>query len=194
MTWPREAIPIPAESGIAGKVGVVSLFAYGGSIKDAVLRLKHGKQVAVARPLGILLGECLRTGLGSHLSDLVICPVPLHPQRLRARGFNQALELIRHARTIFPREGRPRLVRELLRRVKPTQPLGHASRADRQHTVCGAFAVRQQEHCSGQKVILVDDVMTTGATAMECSKVLMEAGASQIAIFTIARAIPAFIP
>jgi ComF family protein len=192
--WPREALPIPEESALFGKVGVVSLFAYGGSIKDAILRLKHGKQVAIARPLGILLGESLRAGLGNQLSDVLICPVPLHPRRLRSRGFNQALELIRHARSPFPRKGRPQLVRDLLRRIKPTPPLGHASRADRQHAVCGAFAIRQRSLCAGKKVILVDDVMTTGATTMECAKILLEAGASQIRIFTVARAIPTFIP
>jgi ComF family protein len=194
QTWPREAIPVPEGSPLHGKLGAVSLFAYGGSIKDALLRLKHGPHLWVARPLGRLLGWALRDLAREVPGALWLAPVPLHRQRLRDRGFNQSLELLRHARASLPRKRRPPMDRTLLVRVRPTPSLGHESRTARLRLVRGAFAMGRPGRCRGRHVVLLDDVLTTGATALECAKVLVADGASGVTLLTLARSFSAFIP
>src|SRR6185369_10553415 len=114
-------------------------------------------------PLADLLA---RTRMGA--DDLVV-PVPLHTRRLRERGFNQALELARsaliglaHAPRLKPRTGLPRLERSLLHRARETRSLGHASPAARFAEVAGAFVVSESERVRNRRVIVVDDVYTTG--------------------------------
>lgn len=176
-------------------------YEYGAAIADAVVRMKHGQRYMARRlaPLLVpaLVGALLRGGFGP--DDLVI-PVPLHGRRLRERGFNQALELALAAlrdvaRTpalalALPR-GMPRLERRLLRRTRPTRPLGHAGPAARLSEVAGAFAVaaRLAERVRYRRVLLVDDVFTTGATFSECADALLVAGAASVHALALARAV-----
>jgi len=123
-------------------------------------------------------------------------PVPLHVKRLRARGFNQAVELARwalvglgRAPALVPPEGLPRLERHLLHRTRATRELGHAGPAIRLAEVAGAFAVSDTARVRGRQVLLVDDVFTTGATFSECAEALLRAGATEVHVLALARAV-----
>jgi ComF family protein len=161
-------------------------FAYGGAITDALLRFKHGGRADLARPLGRSLLPLLRREIGS--ADAVL-PVPLHPRRLRARGFNQALELLRAARAVGGRTSWPPLWVDTLRRTRDTPALGRLSPAQRRALVGDAFSVFAPNRVSGQRLLVVDDVMTTGATLAGCARVLMDAGAVEVRVAALARAL-----
>ena len=162
------------------------VLAYGGAATQAVLHLKHGRRRHLARPLGALLAPAVAAALDSGANTL--CPVPLHPRRLRQRGFNQALELLRVAEKLARRPGlRPLLVPDGLRRIRDTPALGWESPASRRRIVAGAFAVHRPNWAEGRRVLLVDDVMTTGATLAECTRVLLEAGAADVQVVALAR-------
>jgi ComF family protein len=117
-------------------------------------------------------------------SDLdLILPVPLHPGRLRQRGFNQSLLLARY----FGRKHSIPLDFTALQRSRPTPPQTQLSGSQRQTNVRGAFQVRRPEGVSEKRILLIDDVFTTGATVRECAKVLLGAGAKQVDVLTLAR-------
>jgi predicted amidophosphoribosyltransferase len=176
-------------------------YEYGAALADAVVHMKHGQRY-MARRLGPLMvtafmDALVRNGFGA--GDLVV-PVPLHTRRLRERGFNQALELARAALREVGRtptlalalpHGLPRLERRLLRRTRATKPLGHAGPAARMAEVAGAFAIprAQAERVRYRRVLLVDDVFTTGATFSECTDVLLRAGARSVHALALARAV-----
>ena len=113
----------------------------------------------------------------------VIVPMPLHWRKRLQRGFNQA-ELL--GRQVSNRTGIP-LVNALKRR-KRTDPQAGLTRAQRRTNVAGAFEVRRPADVQGRHVLLIDDVLTTGATASACSAVLKRAGASRVTVLTLARA------
>jgi ComF family protein len=160
--------------------------AYGGAISKAILRLKHGRQRHLVRPLGALLGPILAAASASGIDCL--CPVPLHPRRLRERGFNQALELLRAARRAQGAQGAQAVVLcDGLRRVRDTPALGREAPASRRRVLAGAFAASPR--VKGRRILLVDDVMTTGATSAECARVLGEAGAAEVQVAALARAL-----
>jgi len=115
----------------------------------------------------------------------VLVPVPLHIKRLRQRGFNQALILCRR---IFP-AWRDMLDPHILERQLWTQPQTGLSGSARRRNVRNAFRVRRPENIKGKKILLVDDVFTTGATVNECARILRRNRASEVNVFTFARAI-----
>jgi predicted amidophosphoribosyltransferase len=176
-------------------------YEYGAALADAIVRMKHGQRY-MARRLGLLLVPALMDALvrGGFGADDLVVPVPLHTGRLRERGFNQALELVRAALRDVARtpalvvatpRGLPRLERRLLRRTRPTRALGHAGPAKRMAEVAGAFAVAPAavERVRYRRVLLVDDVLTTGATANECAEALLAAGARDVHVLALARAV-----
>jgi len=110
-------------------------------------------------------------------ADLTV-PVPLHPSRERARGFNQARELARHL-------GLP--LADALARTRPTDAQADLSAEQRHANVRGAFGMRSGAAAEGI-VVLVDDVRTTGATLSACASILLDAGASEVRALTAARA------
>jgi ComF family protein len=112
-------------------------------------------------------------------ADLV-APVPLHPKRLRARGFNQALLLARGL------SDTP-VAREALTRVRHTAPQVGLNPKERRENVKGAFAVPEPAGVKGKNVLLLDDLYTTGATVRECARVLRRAGAHRVDVLTVAR-------
>jgi len=116
----------------------------------------------------------------------VIVPVPLHPTRLRERGFNQSLLL---ARSFFPKL-RDRIAPHLLLRTRPTIPQSILSGPARRKNLQGAFAVPDGDSLRGRHVLLVDDVMTTGSTIGQCTRVLRRAGCRRIEVFVLAMAVP----
>lgn len=158
-----------------------SVFAYDGAVMDAIHRFKYSGRVILGPPLGRMFKH-MPEGLPSS-ADLVM-PVPLHKKRLRMRGFNQSLLLAKEAARIFS----ARLDYMNLRRVRHTGQQTDLTAQERKKNVSGAFAVERPEGLNGKKVVLVDDVYTTGATIKECAKTLKKAGAEVWAL-TLARTI-----
>jgi ComF family protein len=145
----------------------------------AVQRLKYGGRRVVAATLGDLLAARYPFGAGT-----VVVPVPLHPHRLRARGFNQALLLARR----LARGRRLELAPRALARVRDTTPQADLGAGARQGNVRNAFVVQRPAAVRGRAVVLVDDVLTTGATADACARALCTAGATRVDVYTVARA------
>jgi ComF family protein len=148
-------------------------FQFGGQLAVAVRRMKYGGDGAQARSLGRLLAPLAAT-------DALVIPVPLHPRRLRARGFNQAAELARGA-AAQPAVG-------LLTRVRDTPPQAGKSLAGRVRNVAGAFVAMRPQAVAKRRVLVVDDVMTTGATLEACARALRAAGAVRVDVLALARA------
>ena len=153
---------------------------YAGTLQEAVQRFKYRGQLSLERPLGILLGETVLKGTTQH-PDLVV-PVPLHRNRLRDRGYNQALQLARQV----GRQIKVPVAPDLLRRVRDTATQQGLDAAARKSNLRNAFAVARP--LTGQRLLLVDDVLTTGTTARECAHVLLAAGASGVEVAVLARA------
>jgi len=160
---------------------------YGGALADALVRFKHGGRAAAAGPLGALLVPVLAWAAGQG-AELAL-PVPLHPRRLRSRGFNQALELLRAAQARRPRIARLRVLVNTLHRHRDTPALGRESPAARRARVAGAFHVQRPAEVEGRRIVVIDDVMTTGATFAECSRTLLAAGARSVLVVALARAL-----
>lgn len=115
----------------------------------------------------------------------IILPVPLHPQRLRERKFNQALTI---SRVCFP-EFKKRIAADLLLRHLATPPQTSLNGTERRKNLSGAFSLKNQLQVRNKKVLLIDDVFTSGSTVEECARVLRKAGTKRIEVFTVARAI-----
>jgi ComF family protein len=145
----------------------------------AIQRLKYARRRALADALGHLLAERY-----PFAPDAVLVPVPLHITRLRERGFNQAVLL---ARRLGRARGLPVASRALVRlRATHAQPgLGATAR---RRNLAGAFALRPGIAVARRPVVLVDDVLTTGATADACATVLLAAGAPRVDVYTVGRA------
>lgn len=151
-------------------------------VPSMIRRHKYGLDQSLGRALAECLGE--RIPFVGEDYDLVV-PVPLHPARLRWRGFNQAALL---ADAVAQRLARP-IRCTTLTRVVATQPQTSQDRRQRRLNVRAAFAVKRPELVVNRRVLLVDDVMTTGATADECSRTLLRAGARRVDVFTLARVV-----
>jgi ComF family protein len=158
-----------------------AVFLYRGVLADAVQRFKYGGDIHLAEPLGRFWD--LSEWKGKRFDFLV--PVPLHPSRLRERGFNQALLL---GKVIAAKEG-IKILSRTLRRVRRTRPQVELGLKERKENVWQAFAVRDPSPIRGKSILLVDDVLTTGATVNECAKVLKKAGAEEVWVWTLARAV-----
>ncbi len=149
-------------------LGVTASFGYGGALADAIRRFKYGQRPDLSRPLGRLVREGLPDRA---LVDLVV-PVPLHPTRFRARGFDQAALLARAVATALQRP----FSATLLTRVVDTPQLATLDAASRATAVRGAFTVRERTVPMGTRVLLVDDVRTTGATLRAAALAIVAAG------------------
>ena len=159
---------------------------YGGLARDVVLMLKHADRTDLARPLAEWLRRAGAPRIDS--ADLVT-PVPLHPRRLARRRYNQAGLL---AQALAKQCGLP-LSPDLLRRIRATPSQGHLNARQRHQNVRGAFAVRPRSaaRLKGARVLLVDDVMTTGATLDACAAALLKAGAAAVDALVVARVVRA---
>ena len=155
---------------------------YGDHVRDALHAFKFGGRRALAEPLGALLAE-LGPALPLDAVDVLV-PVPLHPRRLRERGFNQAWLLARQLAAVWGVTARA----DVLARRLSTAPQTDLGAEARRLNVRGAFTVRRPELVAGRHVLLVDDILTTGATAAECALALRSGGAATVGIITVARA------
>lgn len=159
-----------------------SLGPYDGALRLLVHELKYrGKRAVAGRLAEEMLGSLAVRRLLS--PGCVLVPVPLHPRRLRLRGFNQS-ELL--ARELARRTG-CRLLGGAVVRRKDTPPQTGLSAAARRANLQDAFVVRRRAPLAGRPVVLVDDVLTTGATARACARALRQAGASEVRLLTAAR-------
>ena len=151
-------------------------------VPTIIRRHKYGRNQSLSLALAQCLGESLP--LNGEDYDLVI-PVPLHPRRLRWRGFNQAA-LLGFA---VARKLDCMLDVVTLARIRDTPPQTWQESAQRRQNVRGAFAVTCPHRIANRSLLLVDDVMTTGATLDECARTLLAAGARRVDVFTLARAV-----
>lgn len=161
---------------------VTAALAYGGALTQALLRWKHGGCRHVVRSLAGYVAPMLVSA--EEEGAEVACPVPLHPRRLAQRGFNQALDLLRAARG---RWSRLEISCDALARTINTPSLGHGTPAERRRLLAKAFTVGRPQRVVGRHVLLVDDVMTTGATLAECARELLTAGAREVSAVALAR-------
>jgi len=152
-------------------------FVYDFPVDRLIHALKYGHQLAIAG----WLARCITPGI-RHDVDLII-PLPLHPERLRERGFNQSMEI---AREIGKYLHLP-IDHRILCRTRPTASQAGLALKERNKNVKGAFECTTD--LTGQHVLLVDDVMTSGATANECARVLKLHGASEVSVAVAARAL-----
>lgn len=157
---------------------------YDQSLRRAIHALKFDAMVSLAPPLGHQLVRAFRAHWPDGDIDL-IAPVPLHRRRLRQRGFNQAFLLIAG----WPVAGEVSIMRDLLVRHRETCPQTGLDRGQRRINIKNAIAMRRPGQSTGRRVLLVDDVLTTGATADACAHVLLRDGATRVDVLTLARAV-----
>ena len=166
-------------NGLRGFDAAYSFGAYEGVLRELIHLYKYGKVQPLSRPLGDLLSAALPR---DERFD-AITPVPLHWRRQWSRGFNQS-ELL--AGEIGRRTGLP--VIKALRRVRATAAQAGLSKTTRRRNVAAAFHCRRGAPLlDGKRILLIDDVMTTGSTAAACAVVLKRAGAARVALLTVAR-------
>jgi ComF family protein len=160
--------------------GVLVAHEHGGALARAVYRAKYDGDPTRAARLGQLL-----VPLTARLARPVGCvvPVPLHPRRLRERGYNQSLEL---ARPVARALGCP-LLADALARLRDTPTQTALARAGRAANVAGAFAARSPRALAGRHVVVVDDVVTTGATLAAAMAAARAAGAASVTGLALAR-------
>jgi ComF family protein len=156
---------------------------YHGALREIIHAMKYDGRRSLARPLAALLRDRHHAAFAAASS---VVPVPLFPWRRLRRGFNQAADLA--ALLDLP-------VVHALWRVRPTAPQTGLTAAERRGNVRGAFRfsplvsrTRRERYITDRIVVLVDDVMTTGATSRACAEVLSEAGAAEVRVITLARA------
>jgi len=153
-------------------------------ILQVIHRYKYNRALWFEPFLADLLERQAAPALGREQWDLIV-PVPLHPRKEREREFNQAERLAQRLSqaTRIPVNGR------LLRRVAPTRTQTLLTRRERLANVRAAFAMRPGAALEGRRLVLIDDVMTTGATTGACAAVLRAAGAAEVCVWTVARGI-----
>ena len=164
---------------------------YGGALRRAIHRFKYEGKTALAEPLGTLLARSLdrppspllTSTLGEPLTFDLVVPIPLHPSRLRQRGFNQAERLAR----VVARQRDWTLDAKGLVRTRRTQSQVSLDGRQRARNLRGAFACRKPFYFEGKSVLVVDDVLTTGSTLHEAARVIGESGAARVCVAALAR-------
>ena len=159
--------------------GIRSAALFKGSLREAIHRLKYGYAADMAVPLGKML---LAFWQNTPLSADVLVPIPLHPHRERARGYNQADLLARQLAAFIERP----VWRNVLQRRKNTLSQTQLNAEQRQENVRGAFSCT--EAIRGKRVLLIDDVCTTGATLSTCAQAALAAGAKAVYGLTVTEA------
>ena len=165
--------------GVTGFDAAYSFGFYEDELRELIHLFKYGRVQTLSKPLGRLLALALPRDKSF---DLIV-PMPLHWRKRWQRGFNQS-ELLAHE--IGRRAGIP--VKNALQRVRFTATQAGLTNAKRRLNVSGAFRAGRRSWLEGKRVLLVDDVVTTGATAASCARAIKLAGAKQVTLLTLARA------
>ncbi|MDD2502084.1 MAG: ComF family protein [Geobacter sp.] len=156
---------------------------YEGACRDLIHRFKYEYKSHLRRPLGLLTAELLADFATQQQPDLLV-PVPLHSSRLRRRGFNQAVLL----GEVLSRQWQIPLLRQGLKRTRPTTPQVELTLEQRSHNLHNAFSVTDSNAIRDRRIMLVDDVFTTGSTLAECARILQQAGCHTVSAVTVAHA------
>jgi ComF family protein len=162
----------------------VALGTYGGEVRNLILRIKQPRHESLCLAAGELLATRIAGQLNGSLPDLV-APVPMHWLRKLWRGMNDS-ELLSEA---VAEHLRLPLHNRLLRCLRATRKQGTLLPTERRLNVRGAYGVRRRNKVSGAHVLVVDDVMTTGATANELARILSNAGAARVTVAVVARGV-----
>lgn len=168
--------------------GIFAATLYNDASRRLVLSFKHGGRISLA----VMMSRLMIGRLGHVGPDWLVVPVPLHRWRLWRRGFNQAALLAR----MIARERNAVLLVDGLERIKPTPALGGLGRKARARALSGAIAVseRAKGRLEGADILLVDDVLTSGATSKACISALKRAGARKVVIACFARVLDEALP
>ena len=180
-----ECIVSPRRFRIARASGV-----YDQAFMEVIHCFKYKGRVQLARPLGMLLFSTLIRYWGMSSIDIIM-PVPLHIKRLKKRGFNQAFLLIKDwediARSLNVEIPYIREADYFFTRSVWTEPQSGLGKKKRMANIKNAFSIEDSSKVFDKRILLVDDVYTTGATVDECAKVLLRGGAKQVDVLTLAR-------
>lgn len=155
----------------------LSPFVYQGLVASLVNRLKNGNRY-LANYLGEEMVNVYRLNEGEQ--DVVVACVPLTKEKFVLRGFNQASEIAK----VVEKELAVEFDEEILVKTRETPPQKHMSGKERRENVAGAYRVHKRTKVKGKTVLLIDDIMTTGATGSECARILKNAGASKVIFLT----------
>ena len=185
---PQCALPTPAGQ-LCGKCiasppdfdSTQALFRYAYPVSGLLQQYKYADALHLAQTFAQLMHERFTLPVDNQADNCLIIPMPLHPSRLQERGFNQALEI---AKSVSKLSGIS-LDFVCCQRVKPSPPQATLSLKERVKNVRGAFACRNS--LAGKSVMIIDDVMTTGATMNALSVAIKAAGAQQVACMVVAR-------
>ena len=164
---------------------------YEDRMRAAIHALKYDRMHPAARRLGAMLAQAIVKFAGQAPAEMLVVPVPLHRSKYRDRGFNQARALAAHAIRALGKshpQWRLTLAPKTLMRLRATGTQAGLSPRQRRLNVRGAFQVADAEAVRGRDVLLVDDILTTGATARAASLELKKAGAKNVWVATLARA------
>ena len=154
-----------------------------GKVREMIHRLKYGGERWLARPLAMEWEACKDDSRIPWREIAGFVPVPLHPLRRRERGYNQAGLLAEHAARLFSKPVLP-----VLKRARVTETQTHFDRDHRMQNLRNAFAMRHNGDMPSKKLVLIDDVFTTGSTLDECARALLAGGAGAVWAMTVARA------
>lgn len=164
--------------------GTIAAGLYAGRLRELLLRMKHAQGQGLALAIGRLVAETCREKLARVEPD-VVAPVPMHWRRRLMRGSNSASILAE----VLAGELRAPLAEGLLRRRRPTRPQFECTPPQRWDNVRRAFSVAAGYHLRNAHVLLVDDILTTGATCSETARELLRSGASRVTVAVVARSI-----
>lgn len=186
---PRCALPLSTPAPLCGEcltheppfTAACAPFVYASPFDQLMMRFKFGRNLAAGSVLAELWLDALRASPPPRPDALL--PVPLHPLRLRERGYNQALELARP----LGRALDIALRADLLERTRATSAQSNLDAVERRRNLRGAFAIMKNVALPAH-VALVDDVMTTGTTLRECARTLLRAGVARVDVWVLARA------
>ena len=199
-----DALDAPVEQGIAGSdlcracrvappafARAVAFGTYDARLREAIHALKYDRMHPAAKKLGSMLAEAITQLLPDAPAELLVVPVPLHRTKQRQRGFNQARALAQAAIDALGRshpEWKLTLASSTLMRLRATETQAGLTPTQRRKNVRGAFKVSDPAAVRGKHVLLVDDILTTGATARAAAQSLLRAGAASVYVATLARA------